>query len=217
VRGALLFVPGLLCLVIGPGCGGGASAAEDADGTTEGADFSREGDEGVDRPDVLEDCEEVPADASDGADGTSDAEPDGDDAGADAVWIPCGSEDGGSSCPDDLVCCSGYCWDLATSHDHCGNCDRECEPVFSCVAQDCVCAPPSIWCGPLCVDPRSTNYACGSCDHACTALESCIEGVCICPSHRLCDGVCTDLENDVHNCGSCGHECLVCSGGVCTP
>lgn len=118
--------------------------------------------------------------------------------------------------------CHGICTDLSKNQDHCGVCDRGCDPLERCESGRCVfygCFPELSICNDTC---RSLSAAetCGSCRAKCSAGQVCSLSQCrdACTAGlTACDGSCVDLTSDPKNCGGCGLECAeACVEGQCT-
>lgn len=122
-------------------------------------------------------------------------------------------------CAAGRTSCDGSCWDLSTSREHCGACNRSCG-WLECIGGECGCAPPAERCDNDCVllshDPKN----CGACGHDCGDYF-CEDGECTshgpCGELTYCQGSCVDVSNDPHHCGSCFHVCPTtpCVAGVC--
>ncbi len=112
--------------------------------------------------------------------------------------------DGG--CPGNLSDCSGQCFDLETTHEHCGSCDHACGPSETCVNGNCElhCQQGWIVCHGTCVDPLDDLDNCNGCDQACTAglhaTPVCRQGIC----DVDCDPGWSDMNGD----GSCETNCV---------
>lgn len=111
--------------------------------------------------------------------------------------LPC---DG--TCLANETCCSGACFDLEKSSDHCGSCDKACVAgekccgggtcAACCDATDCpttdhqciggacilMCTNPAVDCGDECAILATTTKHCGSCDNDCLSGHPCIAGKC---------------------------------------
>jgi hypothetical protein len=140
----------------------------------------------------------------------------------------------------------GYCADVTTDTNNCGDCFHVCPGGFFC--KDKVCMPQSggadggtVQCGaplvtcypptapPYCSDLKYDRLNCGMCGHPCAASEACMNGECVpqaggivCdPPTQACDGkYCADFKGDRANCGGCHIQCgqlEICNQGVCEP
>ncbi len=167
-------------------------------------------------------------------------------------WLICSCKDQcyypnlmqGCPCPDGTVFCkvgpSAYiCADLS-KEPNCGACNTVCGSG-SCVAGQCVCAPPPVGACPpppggggemrppwtVCRD-LTTEGNCGGCGIHCGDLGSCVSGACVCgpPPVQACPPpspwsgewwtICWDLTRD-GACGGCGIWCGrgSCQSGTC--
>jgi hypothetical protein len=129
-----------------------------------------------------------------------------------------------AACPEGTTRCGGECVDTSVSHEHCGGCDKACEPAWVCADGSCLleCPPGMTECSGGCVDTTTDPRNCGSCGRACGAGEACWGGYCVseCPPGMTeCSGGCVDTTTDPRNCGSCGAACGAdencCAGGRC--
>lgn len=87
---------------------------------------------------------------------------------ADAAPLP--------TCPQDF--CGDDCVDLATSNEHCGQCDQGCELPRTCQGGQCVCDEGFDFCGSDCVDLTSSEEHCGGCGWSCPSGDVCVGGEC---------------------------------------
>jgi hypothetical protein len=117
-----------------------------------------------------------------------------------------GPEDEAPPCPGELVLCSEECVNTQTNHDHCGECDHDCEAAEFCSDGDCVleCEGGTTPCGGDCVDTSTDIFNCDTCDHECpselNADPVCTDGVC----GLLCHAGWIDTDGN----GSCETWCI---------
>jgi hypothetical protein len=128
--------------------------------------------------------------------------------------------------------CDGFCVNIETDPNHCGNCGVACYPGESCSAGSCTqCGGTLAPCGESCVDLQSDHDNCGGCGVLCQNWENCVAGLCFadptepggsesCPSWlTYCDGFCVDTQRDDENCGGCRSRCqplvMECREGRC--
>jgi hypothetical protein len=119
-------------------------------------------------------------------------------------------EDAG--CSEGLELCGESCVDTSQNHEHCGGCDRPCEPVEVCMEGECFleCPAGETNCSGVCADIMSDPEHCGSCENACSSGEVCSMGSCAmdCAEGLTnCSGACVDLDASEEHCGSCDHAC----------
>ncbi|KYF89992.1 hypothetical protein BE17_28530 [Sorangium cellulosum] len=106
-----------------------------------------------------------------GAGGTDDAAV----GGSDGVPEDCGGE-------RTMKRCDGVCVDTRTDPDHCGRCDKQCDPGRACAGSLCqrTCLEGLTDCAGSCVDLSVDPLHCGGCDLACDPGRPCEEGSCGC-------------------------------------
>lgn len=142
-------------------------------------------------------------------------------------------------CSSPLTCCDGFCVNLMSDDDNCGECGNACEEGSHCTMGVCpdvcgteVCSVSQTCCNDECVDTTVDPDHCGECDNACDSGWECLDSVCEqtecdppCEDGETCcsipggEPVCADLENDREHCGVCRNECdavETCSEGICT-
>ncbi len=106
------------------------------------------------------------------------------------------------SCTQDK--CEGWCGDLQTDAQHCGNCETDCT-VYEGVTGTCS-EGKCVFTAALCKDETDSS------GNVTQRKKICIK-----------DGnpVCADIDNDPNNCGECGEQCdqdkTSCIRGKCTP
>ncbi|WP_438009546.1 MXAN_6577-like cysteine-rich protein [Sorangium sp. So ce321] len=118
-------------------------------------------------------CEE-PAQGGGGAGGTDGT--DGTPAAGSGGGAPdCGGERYMKRCDD-------VCVDTRTDPDHCGKCDKQCDPGRACAGSLCqrTCLEGFTDCAGSCVDLSADPLHCGGCDSACDPGRPCEEGTCGC-------------------------------------
>jgi hypothetical protein len=97
--------------------------------------------------------------------------------------------DGSMMCDAGSYDCGGSCVDIATNADHCGGCDRVCDPI------------------------NATTAACDEarCTFTCSANFADVDG----DGSNGCE---VNLRNDPRNCGEVGYDCMIgdCVLGTCT-
>jgi hypothetical protein len=107
------------------------------------------------------------------------------------------------------VCCNGFCRNLDSDVQNCGQCLA-------------ACASGQFCCGGGCTGPDNPS-ACGGCGIVCPEFTICQGGQCIpgCPTGTLtCNGQCLDVTSDNFNCGACNYPCAdgsYCQLGQCAP
>jgi hypothetical protein len=145
-------------------------------------------------------------------------------------------DDGDCSCAPGLTSCDdGPCWDLRTSAEHCGSCERQCAPGVSCVGGSCRCPAGMTSCMRrpaedivmTCADLETSREDCGRCGNRCPAAAECVGGECrcgagqtFCSAGETAYGECADLQRDSRHCGACDVGCpdrTTCEGGTCRP
>ncbi len=130
-----------------------------------------------------------------------------------------GSED----CAEGQARCGASCVDLQSDDEHCGSCEKSCEPEQGCVAGQCslICGGGATRCGDACVDLQIDSSHCGSCTTICASEQVCAKGLCdlACEGGSTrCGESCVDLLVDPKHCGGCAGVCgakEICNNGVC--
>src|SRR5580765_2430323 len=128
----------------------------------------------------------------------ADAGPEGGNGNPDAgIPIPDGGLDGGTGwtfpsgsctnkqcqldCGDSgaQLCSDKLCWDMQSSHEHCGSCNTACATdVEWCTHAHC-CATGTDYCGSQCVSTNTDNTNCGVCGNVCPSnAPACVNGKC---------------------------------------
>ena len=136
-----------------------------------------------------------------------------------------------SNAPDE---CSGFCVDISTDGNNCGECDKACPGLTDpfgavCLNGLCVCGPGSTQCSSqglaICVNTNNTLAHCGACENDCDVSFGlgavCENGVCKCSTGTtFCPGKgCSNLASNSDSCGDCNTTCSGATGncvnGVC--
>jgi hypothetical protein len=163
------------------------------------------------------------------------------DASADAPsdYVPDWLDVVQGDCPSGQVACGSECVFILSDHDHCGRCDRACQPFETCISGSCVieCPAGRTACDGACVDTDTDVDHCGACGNACEAgfhsTAVCRDGTCsveclagwsdedgdgdceTCTSsgaEEICNGVDEDCDGVVDN----GFDCAMGSEVACT-
>jgi hypothetical protein len=141
---------------------------------------------------------------------------------------PCGS------CATNEKCCGGFCVDVLSNRNNCGDCNVVCDAMTGngCSAGTCVCnfgpacSGGATCCATGCKNLTSDPQNCGTCARPCEPSEGCAAGMCVCATtgsecagvEQCCPAGCVDTTTDEANCGDCGVLCDggdVCTGGAC--
>jgi hypothetical protein len=90
-----------------------------------------------------------------------------------------GGEDTGSTTsdeePDHPDCapptreCDSACYDVESSNQHCGECNKVCSGGSSCAGGECVCPADETECEGLCVYTQTDPQNCGRCGTECSS------------------------------------------------
>lgn len=133
-------------------------------------------------------------------------------------------------------CCNYFCIDTKNHREHCGACNKPCEPGQYCENGVCQfsCPQTQRLCGNQCVNLQINPQHCGACYAACKPEERCDNSTCtLCPSsapscgpigHQVCcifnccNDTCVDINNNPKHCGKCAEECKNnhhCDNGKC--
>jgi hypothetical protein len=73
---------------------------------------------------------------------------------------------------------SAGCFDLTSTSDHCGACNKQCQSGQVCTQSTC-CPQGSMVCGSGCIDVTKDPNNCGACDAGCPAPAQCSASKCI--------------------------------------
>jgi hypothetical protein len=114
--------------------------------------------------------------------------------------------------------------DLDSTAQHCGACNRACDPSETCQGGVCVCSAGLTRCGAGCANIQSSNEHCGGCGNACVSsngVPTCSAGVCTvaCASgsancdNNIANGCEVDTRSNADHCGRCGQRCPTPTGG----
>ena len=142
------------------------------------------------------------------------------DGGEDAPVCVCGS---GKTVCDESSSEAGFCTNLDTDEQNCGDCGTKCGDDLECQSGVCRCGTGLTACGSgadaECVNTDIDPENCGSCGRDC-GLGTCVGGQCECnPGATSCGGICPDFDSDNDHCGGCDNACSspeVCRFGTCS-
>ena len=116
------------------------------------------------------------------------------------------------SCGSGLTECGSACVDLASSEDHCGDCNNSCNSDQECRGGGCRCSEGLSECDGACIDVNVDVNNCGLCGRVCAADEDCRAGSCRVTRETEClDGMdddgdsLTDCEDP--DCAGTEREC----------
>jgi hypothetical protein len=131
--------------------------------------------------------------------GCSDSHKGSPDAGGDTPV------DGVYECQEGLTACGGGCVDLSSSHENCGACGRECEPLEVCSEGACSveCPAGRENCSGSCVNLSNDVLNCGACGRVCPAGIN-AHPVC---ERQVCAVVCEAGWIDEDGDGACESTC----------
>jgi hypothetical protein len=130
--------------------------------------------------------------------------------------------DGGSTCPDGLTRCNGFCVDPSSDSNNCGACGNRCTGGWACRNGECQCpgfAPRT------CTAPDGSRFCCSQSDQCC-GNKCCISSLPVCcgPTSRgnyycLAPGgiMCTGPDGGGFCCPVVGGQTPYCCGDGCCP
>ena len=86
--------------------------------------------------------------------------------------------------PSGKTDCTGFCADLNTDKQHCGDCYTRCGNDQRCSSGSCICGygQPSPCSDGQCPDLQSDPDNCGACGKVCGSELACVSGQCVSPA-----------------------------------